>query len=561
VPVFADGKPLNEPGVDMSIIHQGLAPITSGSTIRVLLVEDQEVLRLGLRLSFQDLTDIEMVAEAADGPSAVEQAIAYRPSLVLMDIALPGFDGIVATRKIKAALPGTRILVLSSHGEDEYVFPALEAGADGYCLKDVSRDTLLTAIRTVNDGHTWLDDTVANRLLRTLRRVDPEVTSQNYQLSETEMNVLYCVLEGTPIEDISEQLGIPSNKVHAYTRRVLHKIANTSEASESIPKVNDRPRRITTDHQLSRICSRCKAKLPVDSDVCPFDGADTKADKMVGTTFADRYEILSVLGSGSGGTVYKARHRFMNRLAAIKVMHPELMPDLDLLQRFRQEAAAANSLEHSNVIRVIDFGVANDGTAFMIQEFVDGPTLREIIDMEGAIPAPLAVEMFKQICLGMGFAHRSGIVHRDLKPSNVLVSGYGTLDMRVKIADFGVAKLVRPNQNNPVRTELGLVIGSPLYMSPEQCRGHVLDKRADIYSMGCLMYETLTGRPPFVGKDVMEVMFQHVNCEVPNIASTQIGMHLPAILNGIVMKALRKEANTRYRSMEELMVYLDGAVI
>ena len=548
----------------MSIIHQGFAPpnsLSDGSTMRVLLVEDQEVLRLGLKLSFQGMSDIEMVAEAGDGPTAVEQAIATKPSLVLMDIALPGFDGIVATRKIKSALPYTRILVLSSHGEDEYVFPALEAGADGYCLKDVSRETLITAMRTVSDGHTWLDDTVANRLLRTLRRVDPEVTSQNYQLSETEMSVLYSVLEGTPMEEISEQLGIPINKVHAYTRRVLHKIANTSEAAESMPKAKDRVRKITTDHQLARICSRCKAKLPPDSDVCPFDGAETKDDKMVGTTFAERYEILSVLGSGSGGTVYKARHRFMNRLAAIKVMHPELMPDLDLLQRFRQEAAAANSLEHPNVIRVIDFGVASDGTAFMIQEYVDGPTLREIIDHEGAIPAPLAVELFKQICLGLGFAHRSGIVHRDLKPSNVLVSGYGTLDMRVKIADFGVAKLVRPDNSNVVKTEMGLVIGSPLYMSPEQCRGHVLDKRADIYSMGCLMYETLTGRPPFVGKDVMEVMFQHVNCEVPNIASTPIGMHLPAILNGIVMKALRKEANTRYRSMEELMVYLDGAVI
>jgi len=544
----------------MSIIHQGFAPVTS-STMRVLLVEDQEVLRLGLKLSFQDMPDIEIVGEAPDGPSAVEKALAMRPTLVLMDIALPGFDGIVATRKIKAALGDTRILILSSHGEDDYVFPALEAGADGYCLKDVSKDTLVTAMRTVSQGHTWLDDNVAERLLKSLRRVDPEVTSQNYQLTETEMSVLYCVLEGTPIEDVSDRLGIPVNKVHAYTRRVLHKIANTSSMADSLPNLKERPRKITVDHQLARICMRCKAKLPFDSDVCPFDGSETKDDKMVGTTFADRYEILSVLGSGSGGTVYKARHRFMNRLAAIKVMHPELMADLDLVHRFRQEAAAASCLEHPNVIRVIDFGVANDGTAFMIQEFVDGPTLREIIDREGAIPAPIAVELFKQICLGMGFAHRAGIVHRDLKPSNVLVSGYGTPEMRVKIADFGVAKLVRTDSTSPVKTELGLVIGSPLYMSPEQCRGQQLDKRADIYSMGCMMYETLTGRPPFIGKDVMEVMYSHVNCDVPNIAHTHIGRHLPAILNGIVMKALRKEPCARYRSMEELMVYLDGAVI
>lgn len=547
----------------MSIIPQApSAPADTGTApIRVMLVEDQEVLRLGLKLSFQGMSDIQMVGEAADGPSAVEQAFALKPNLILMDIALPGFDGIVATRKIKAQMENTRVLILSSHGEDDYVFPALEAGADGYCLKDVSKETLLTAMRTVSEGHTWLDDTVANRLLRSLRKVDPEITSQNYSLSDTEMKVLYCVLDGSPIEEIAAQLGIPENKVHAYTRRVLHKIANTSSASESLPQLNDRPRRLTGDHQMAKICSKCKVKLPPDSEECPYDGSEAKEDKMIGTTFAERYEILSILGSGSGGTVYKARHRFMNRLAAIKVMHPELMADLDLLQRFRQEAAAACCLEHPNVIRVIDFGVANDGTAFMIQEYADGPTLREIIDADGAIPAPCAVEIFKQICLGMGFAHRAGIIHRDLKPSNVIISGYGSDELRVKIADFGVAKLVRHDTNSPVRTELGLVIGSPLYMSPEQCRGQALDKRADIYSMGCLMYEALTGYPPFVGKDVMEVMYSHVNLEVPSIASTPIGMHLPAILNGIVMKAVRKEPDSRYRSMEELMVYLDGAVV
>ncbi len=549
----------------MSIVPPCSAAPVSNTPIKVLLVEDQEVMRFGLRLSFQGMTDIEMVAEASDGPSAVEQALLTKPTLILMDIALPGFDGIVATRKIKAELENTRILILSSHGEDDYVFPALEAGADGYCLKDVSIETLINAMRTVSEGHTWLDDTVAARLLRSLRRADPEATSQSYQLSDTEMNVLYCVLEGSSIEEISERLGIPENKVHSYTRRVLHKIANTSNASTASSPLasvkESRPRKITDDHQMARICSRCRAKLDIDADVCPFDGAEAKTDKMVGTTFADRYEILSVLGSGSGGTVYKARHRFMNRLAAIKVMHPELMSDLDLLHRFRQEAAAASGLEHPNVIRAIDFGVASDGTAFMIQEFVDGLTLRELLDREGALPAPIAVELFKQICLGMGFAHRAGIVHRDLKPSNVLVSHYDKQEMRVKIADFGVAKVVRTSSTYPVSTELGLVIGSPLYMSPEQCRGKELDNRADIYSMGCLMYETLTGSPPFVGQDIMEVMYSHVNLQPPNIAGTAIGMHLPAILNGIVMKALRKEVNARYRSMEELMVYLDGAVI
>jgi len=529
--------------------------------MRVMIVEDQEVLRLGLRLSFDGASDIEMVAEAADGPSAVEKARAFRPSLILMDIALPGFDGIVATKKIKAEFKDIRILILSSHGEDKYVFPALEAGADGYCLKDVSRDTLVTAMRTVSAGHTWLDDTVAHRLLRSLKRADPEVTSQSHQLTETERKALYGVLEGTPVDEIADQLGIPGDQVHAYTRKVLHKISNLPSTNDSLPKLNERPRKVTIEHVQSKICTRCKAKLPEDSETCPYDGSETQFDKMVGTTFAERYEILSVLGSGSGGTVYKARHRFMNRLAAIKVMHQELMSDVDLLQRFRQEASSASCLEHPNVIRVMDFGVTNDGTPFMIQEYVDGMTLREIVDQVGALRAPIARDIFVQICRGMGFAHSEGIVHRDLKPSNVLVYGFGTDDMRVKIADFGVAKVVRTDNTNPVRTELGLIIGTPLYMSPEQCRGQLLDKRADIYSMGCLMYEALTGRPPFVGNDVMQVMYRHVNNDIPNIACTEIGRNLPAILNGIVMKALRKDPNARYRNMEELIVYLEGAVL
>lgn len=546
----------------MSIIHQHPEVMTpSLAAMKVMLVEDQQVLRLGLKLSFQGMSDIDMIGEAGDGPSAVEKALALRPSLILMDIDLPGFDGIVATRKIKAQLKDTRILILSSHGADKYVFPALEAGADGYCLKDVSKDTLVTAMRTVSAGHTWLDDTVAQRILRGLKHSDPEVTSQNCELSETERRLLYFVLEGSPVEEIADQLGLKGDQVQAYTRKVLHKIANVPSAHESLPKMGERQRKITEEHQLSKICSRCKAKLPSESLNCPYDGAEAKDDKMVGTIFAERYEILSVLGSGSGGTVYKARHRFMNRLAAIKVMHQELMADLDLLQRFRQEASSASCLEHPNVIRVMDFGITNDGTPFMIQEYVNGLTLREIIDQEGAIDASLAKEIFLQICRGMGFAHSEGIVHRDLKPSNVLVYGYGTDDMRVKIADFGVAKVVRADNTNPLRTELGLVIGTPLYMSPEQCRGQALDNRSDIYSMGCLMYEALTGRPPFVGKDMMDVMFRHVNVNVPNIACTEIGQKLPAILNGIVMKALRKEPTSRYRTMEELMVYLEGAVI
>ncbi|MEZ4544313.1 MAG: response regulator transcription factor [Cyanobacteriota/Melainabacteria group bacterium] len=157
------------------------------------MVEDQEVLRLGIKLSFHDSPDLQIVGEAADGPTAVTMAEELQPDLILMDIGLPEFDGIVATRRIKAET-GSKILILSSHGEDECSHPSLEAGADGYCLKDISKDSLLSAIRAVVGGGTWLDDSIARRVLKAVKSVDPQSTSQNYILTEPERRILNLIL-------------------------------------------------------------------------------------------------------------------------------------------------------------------------------------------------------------------------------------------------------------------------------------------------------------------------------------------------------------------------------
>ena len=537
--------------------------LQSKRPIRILLVEDQEVLRLGIKLSFHDNPDLQIVGEAVDGRSAVSLAQALQPDLILMDIGLPEFDGIVATRKIKAESK-SKILILSSHGEDECLYPSLEAGADGYCLKDVSRDSLLTAIRAVAGGGTWLDESIARRVLKAVKSVDPQATNQNCALQDVERKILNHIMEGKSADIIAQEMEMSINDVHTYTKVVLQKVSIKDKqilpgADTSNPRETER--RITYEHELSKRCKSCYKKLPLSAEKCPYDGEEAILDELIGSIYAERYEILSLIGSGTGGAVYKAKHKFMGKLVAIKIMHPDQMNNVELLQRFRQEAATVSILEHENIVHVTDFGLSDSGAAFMIMEYCNGVGLDAILGEQGTLEPKLAVELFKQICTGLQVAHNNGILHRDLKPSNILISNFGANTMKVQIADFGTAKILSKQGNlgaPVVETKVGQIFGTPLYMSPEQCQGKELTIAADVYSMGCVMYMCLTGTPPITGNDYVDVMYRHINCEPLNIACTEKGKHIPAFLQGIVMKAIRKDPGLRYQSMDELKSYLEG---
>ncbi|MCA9802711.1 MAG: protein kinase [Cyanobacteria bacterium HKST-UBA02] len=539
-----------------SALQADTAPATR--PISILVVEDQEVLRLGLRLSLSDADDIVIVGEAGDGPAAVRMAAELQPALILMDIGLPGFDGVVATKKIKMD-QDARVLVLSSHSEEKSIYAALEAGADGYCLKDTSKNQLISAIRSVAQGGTWLSNDIAEKMFQSLRAVDPEATNQHAALNTLELRILNSIFEGSNMIDICQELNLSQEEVLGYTTRVLQKIAVKKPAEDG----NDsgKKRRITGEHVLSRICSRCYEHLPLDSEECPFDGSAADIDELVGTVFADRYEILSVLGSGSGGTVYKARHRFMHKLVAIKLLHGEHLKDLDLLRRFRQEATSSSVLQHPNIVSVLDFGFSSQGEPFMIMDYLDCYSLATILEGKSYLEPGEAIPIFLQICDGLEVAHQHGIIHRDLKPGNILVSGFGTESINVRLADFGIAKITRPLvEGDLVKTDIGQVFGSPLYMSPEQCRGEDLDPSSDIFSMGCVMYETLVGHPPVVGKNAVEVMYKRTTEKTPHIGGTERGATLPALLQEAVMKALRDEKYDRYRRIGELKTLLTGLV-
>jgi serine/threonine protein kinase len=298
---------------------------------------------------------------------------------------------------------------------------------------------------------------------------------------------------------------------------------------------------------------------------CPQCGGETEeADRLVGSVFAEKYQILSVLGSGGMSIVYKARHKYMNRIVAVKLLLEHLHDDKTSFARFQKEAEAASSLSHQNIVSVHDFGVEQpSGQAYFVMDCLEGDSLQDWIFRDGGIPVERAVDVFRQVCDGLAHAHKKGVVHRDLKPSNIVMAKEDDGSETVKIVDFGLAKLHRPENEDEARlTQSGMVFGSPLYMSPEQCQGYKLDARSDIYSMGVLMYEALTGTLPFKSDSFFNIALLHVNGKPPAFVEKVPNKTIPSELEKVVMKCLEKDPDQRYQTADELrQKILDSALL
>ncbi|HEX2381659.1 MAG TPA: Stk1 family PASTA domain-containing Ser/Thr kinase [Acidimicrobiales bacterium] len=262
------------------------------------------------------------------------------------------------------------------------------------------------------------------------------------------------------------------------------------------------------------------------------------------TVFNGRYELHRRLARGGMAEVFLARDQLLDRPVAVKVLFPEFAADPSFVERFRREAQSAANLNHPNIVSVYDWG-QEAGTYFIVMEYVDGRSLATILGTEGPLHPQRAAEVTSDIAAALGFAHRNGVIHRDVKPGNVLISPQG----QVKVADFGIARAMGAGTEENL-TQAGSVMGTATYFSPEQAQGKPLDPRSDLYSLGVVLYEALTGRPPFSGDSPVAIAYKHVQ-EQPT-PPRQLNVDVPGDLDAIDMKLLAKNPGNRYASAEDL---------
>jgi len=262
------------------------------------------------------------------------------------------------------------------------------------------------------------------------------------------------------------------------------------------------------------------------------------------TVFNGRYELHRRLARGGMAEVFLARDQLLDRPVAVKVLFPEFATDPAFVERFRREAQSAANLNHPNIVSVYDWG-EEEGTYFIVMEYVDGRSLATILSTEGPLHPQRAAEVTSDIAAALGFAHRNGVIHRDVKPGNVLISPQG----QVKVADFGIARAMGAGTEDNL-TQAGSVMGTATYFSPEQAQGMPLDPRSDLYSLGVVLYEMITGKPPFTGETPVAIAYKHVQ-EQPR-PPEQLNPDVPADLSAIDMKLLAKQPAERYASAEDL---------
>jgi serine/threonine protein kinase len=271
----------------------------------------------------------------------------------------------------------------------------------------------------------------------------------------------------------------------------------------------------------------------------------------------DRYQIVDRVGVGGMGTVYKAMHTLLdNRIVAIKMLHRELSQNPEVVNRFFREAKAASRAENRHIVDVVDFGVTFDGDSFLVMEYLEGPSLRDVVDDGGPMPLSTALSIAGQIAEGLHAAHRRGIVHRDLKPENVLLTRQGDNKHYVKLLDFGIAKLTEQQASN--LTIAGMVVGTPTYMSPEQAGGEQVDHRTDIYSLGTILYEMLTGKVPFTGDTTKQILLAQLT-QTPT-APRELRPEIPGSVEAVILHALEKDPDRRPQSMYHLACELRDAL-
>ncbi len=316
-----------------------------------------------------------------------------------------------------------------------------------------------------------------------------------------------------------------------------------------------------------KVCPKCTHDNPPEMDTCEECGADISLvasdglDPLVGQVLVGKFHVKELIGQGAMGRVYRAVQAPINREVAIKILHQHLMEDQRVARRFQREAEAASRFTHPNSIAIFDFGQTENKSLYIAMEYIVGPDLARVISDDSPLPIERVIKIGSQVLSALHLAHNSKIIHRDLKPENIMLAHIPGQDELVKVCDFGIAKIQQPetNKGESALTMFGMICGTPYYMSPEQAKGEELDGRTDLYSMGVILYEMLTGEVPFRGSTPVEVIARHLTDHAVPPSKIRGDSQIPRALEDVVMRALRKNRNERFATAEEFRVALEKA--
>lgn len=303
-------------------------------------------------------------------------------------------------------------------------------------------------------------------------------------------------------------------------------------------------------------CPECYSEYEDSFETCPTDSTALKTiekDPLIGSKLAGRYEIVSVVGRGGMGVVYKAKHDVIDKFIAIKMLHSHLVAEAEAVKRFHREAKTVSQVRHHHIITLYDFGMSALRQPYLVMDFLEGTSLKSVIKEEGPLSLERTEKIYQQVIDALATAHQQDLVHRDLKPENIMLSHYGNEDDWVTLVDFGLSKLKDVKQEDSHQiTKVGDVCGSPPYMSPEQClSSQVVDPRSDIYSLGICVFETLSGKLPFNAKSAIEMLDCHLYATPIPFNQISPEFKVCTELTHLLNKALQKDPDKRHQTVEE----------
>jgi CheY-like chemotaxis protein len=491
-------------------------PVPEGATLppvapaRILIVDDLEDNRAVLerRLRRQGHS----VESAAGGRAALERLARERFDLVLLDVMMPDLDGLAVLERMKgdAGLRDIPVIMISALDDVASVVACIQRGAEDHLTKPFDPVLLRARISACLEK-------------KRLRDVELEYLSAMGQVIQAATAVEAGRYQAGTLAKVAgraDEIGRLARVFDAMANQVKAREKRLSEQVDALRREIEEAK-----HTTREATPRETPNLPT------------------GQVFAGRFEILEEVGSGGMGMVYRALDRELGELVALKTLRPELLRDPALVERFKTEIRLARHISDKHVVRTHDLG-ERDGVYFLTMEYVEGITVRELLDTRGRLGVGSALAIAAQLSQSLIAAHDQGVIHRDIKPQNLLLDATGML----KVMDFGVARLA---DGSGGLTEVGMLVGTPAYMAPEQLLSETFDERIDLYALGVVLFECLTGRLPFEGNSAVAVIARVIRETPPRPSS--LNPEIPAVLDALVLRLLSKEPEQRPASAKELV--------